>query len=242
MKIPLISISETPSRKGPMKTNGNRNGFSLVEVLVAASILIVIVLMLGMLFQQTGLAWRTGAQRANNYMEVRAFVGTLQRDASAAVDQASVNPQLRALLGGSQQFKAFPLSFYTLSGTGFEEDDPDKTPLRALSYITYSQNGTRTMKTLAADGSVWDYGHSSGVDVKKVFSVSKVAASLEEVKAIYPKDDENRLPLSVRLKISIQPTGESYDIGAESAGPDGKFGDSVSDEYGKDDIRTWVDQ
>jgi hypothetical protein len=33
----------------------------MIEVMVAATILVVIVMMLGMLFQQTSVAWRTGA-------------------------------------------------------------------------------------------------------------------------------------------------------------------------------------
>lgn len=211
----------------------------MVEVLVASSILVIIVLMLGMLFQQTGLAWRTGSQRANNYMEVRALMGSLQRDAAAAVDQWSVNPELRSALSGSdsQKFDGFPLAFFTLGATGFENGDPDATPLRALSYITYSQDGVRTERTLMANNSAYS---PPAVNVKKVFSTSKVVATIDEVEAEYPTGGNNRLPLSVRLKISITPSGKSYEIGAESAGPDGKFGATFSDPNGKDDIRTWV--
>ena len=37
--------------------------------MVAATILVVIVMMLGMLFQQTSVAWRTGLMRSDGYMQ-----------------------------------------------------------------------------------------------------------------------------------------------------------------------------
>jgi type II secretory pathway component PulJ len=58
----------------------------MIEVLVASTILIVLVMLLAMLFQQTSLAWRTGVKRADGYLQIRALVGAIQRDASQAID------------------------------------------------------------------------------------------------------------------------------------------------------------
>jgi Tfp pilus assembly protein PilV len=58
-----------------MNMKRNNSGFSMIEVLVASTIMIMIVMMLGMLFQQSSQAWRTGKQRADTYQQVRALFG-----------------------------------------------------------------------------------------------------------------------------------------------------------------------
>ena len=73
-----------------MKTNVTRSGFSMIEVLVASTILTVIVMMLAMLFQQTSVAWRTGLMRASGFMQLRSYIGAIQRDASAAIDAKNI--------------------------------------------------------------------------------------------------------------------------------------------------------
>ncbi len=220
-----------------MKTNGDRNGFSMIEVLVASAILVIIVLMLGMLFQQSSLAWRTGIQRADSFIQIRSLVGTFQRDASAAVSQKAISPKLRELFGDQQNFSGFPIKFYTLTGTGFEKDDPDGVPLRALSFISYDSSGVRTETTLKADGTKTQ---TRSTNIRKVFSTEKFVAKVENPEPVYLNGQSDPLPLYLRLKLSVQLSGKSYEIGAESAGPDGIFGDSASDPNGKDDIRTWV--
>jgi prepilin-type N-terminal cleavage/methylation domain-containing protein len=84
-------------------------GFTLIELLVAMSLLMVIVLMLSNLFQQSTRAWGTGLRQAEIGLEARAAINIIEHDLSQAV--ASSNP--------GQQFTATPteLTFAMFSRT-----------------------------------------------------------------------------------------------------------------------------
>ena len=216
-------------------TEGNRKraGFSMIEMLVASTILVVIVMLLGMLFQQTSLAWRTGVRRANSFMQVRSLVGSIQRDVSAAIDARTIPEELKSTLGGAaQKFNGWPLQFYTLNVSGFKNNSPGGVPLRALSYITYSQEGKRTETVLCGDGNADDPRNS---DVKKiVVNPIGLTTTLSEVKPEFGDLPTDGLPLFLTFTVDVEIAGKSHDIGAASAGPDKVWGT-------KDDIRTWVE-
>ena len=213
--------------------NRKRAGFSMIEMLVASTILVVIVMLLGMLFQQTSLAWRTGVRRADSFMQVRSLVGSIQHDASAAIDARTVPEELKSTLGGKpQKFDGWPLQFYTLSGSGFKNNNPGGVPLRALSYITYSQEGKRTETVLCGDGNPDDPKAS---DVKKIVAnKTSLATTLNDVRPEFGALPTEGLPLFLTFTVEVEIAGKSYDIGAASAGPDKVWGT-------KDDIRTWVE-
>ena len=213
----------------------------MIEVLVASSILVVIVMMLAMLFQQTSLSWRTGVRRAEAYMQIRAGFGAIQRDASAAIDQRTIAGPLRTKLGGSQQFSGPQLRFYTLTGCGFVDDnnngkiDPgENTPYRALTYVTYNTRGDRTESVLQANGSKEIKDPSNVLDfIDKASSKHKPVTTLSSFDP-EPGPDANGLPLFVKIKAEVSTAGNSLDIGAASAGPDKTWNT-------KDDIKTWVE-
>ena len=213
--------------------NRKRAGFSMIEMLVASTILVVIVMLLGMLFQQTSLAWRTGVRRADSFMQVRSLVGAIQHDASAAIDARTIPEGLKSTLGGAaQKFDGWPLQFYTLTGSGFKNNNPGGVPLRALSYITYSQGGKRTETVLCGDGSADDPKES---DVKKiVVNQTSLNTTLLDVNPVFGGLSTEGLPLFLTFTVEVEVAGKSYDIGAASAGPDKVWGT-------KDDIRTWVE-
>ena len=214
--------------------NKSNAGFSMLEVLVASTILVIIVMMLSMLFQQTGIAWRTGVRRAGIFMQARSLIGALQRDAVKAVDENSIDDRLTALLGGGQDFKADRLSFYTLSGSGFEGDDiVNGVPRRSLSFITYNAEGKRTEIPLLANG-------KPGTPVSSVVTVS-ISGNKNAPQTSPPIFDytyapyNSEFPISMRLKADVTSEGYNLEIGAGSAGPDGAWGT-------KDDIRTWIEK
>jgi type II secretory pathway component PulJ len=211
-----------------MKDKGNRNGFSMIEVLVASSILIVIVMMLAMLFQQTSVAWRTGLIRSRGYAQLRSYVGTIQRDATAAIDARNLPAKLLES-NGKQSFTSGKISFYTLSG---DEND------RSLNYITHDLSGTREHKVLALDGNgKWDTVSSS--DVLKFLSDSNsddpdINPLRFEFKWEKNGSYSDELPLYIKVDAQVTQKGKLYQVGAASAGPDKIWGT-------KDDIRTWVE-
>lgn len=216
------------ARKAMMKDKGNRNGFSMIEVLVASSILIVIVMMLAMLFQQTSVAWRTGLIRSRGYAQLRSYVGTIQRDATAAIDARNLPAKLLES-NGKQSFTSGKISFYTLSG---DENE------RSLNYITHDLSGTREHKVLALDGNgKWDTVSSS--DVLKFLSDSNsddpdINPLRFEFKWEKNGSYSDELPLYIKVDAQVTQKGKLYQVGAASAGPDKIWGT-------KDDIRTWVE-
>jgi prepilin-type N-terminal cleavage/methylation domain-containing protein len=201
-----------------------RAGFSMIEVLVAATILVVIVMMLSMIFQQTSIAWRTGVRRADAFTQVRALIGAVQRDAAKAVDEKCIEETLRS--GGKPQNFNGGLRFFTLSGNGFVNNQA----LRSISYVEYV-GGTRSESFLQGDGTwstpetaqVTDFVEWSGDDTINLenFRIQEVPSGVDG------------LPLSVRFTVSVTSKGYNLEIGAASAGPDGAWDT-------KDDIRTWV--
>ena len=212
----------------------------MIEVLVASTILIVIVMMLAMLFQQTSLSWRTGMRQADAYMQIRSGLGAIQRDAAAAVDERTIPLYYRNKLGGGSQNFNGSLAFYTLSGSGFydgnnnDQFDNVDMPYRALTYVTYNKLGNRTETVLRSDGSQETRQSANVLDfVKKSSGWNKPVTT---IKSFTPESGPSAqdLPLFVNIKLEVETRGNSLDIGAASAGPDKKWGT-------KDDIRTWVE-
>lgn len=207
---------------------GRKNGFSMIEVLVATSILIVIVMMLAMLFQQTSVAWRTGLIRARGYAQLRSYVGAIQRDASAAIDAKNLPLQLLSA-NGKQSFTSGKISFYTLSG------DEDK---RSLNFITHDLSGKREQWVLAFDrDGEWDSVSSS--DVLKFLSEGGADdPDINPLRFEFKWDRSgtyaDELPLYIKVDAQVTQKGKLYQVGAASAGPDKIWGT-------KDDIRTWVE-
>ena len=209
----------------------------MVEVLVASTILIVIVMMMAMLFQQTSDAWRTGLMRANGYMQLRSYIGAIQRDASRAIDAKNLPADILSQ-HGKQAFDSKSMSFYALAG------DMDN---RSLKYITHDTSGRRTESVLSLDGNGrWEPETSS--QILNFLSTGKSSGDDPTISAGNfqyqwsngtERDNsgatvalENRLPLYIRLDAEIVQRGKLYSVGAASAGPDGQWNT-------KDDIKTW---
>ena len=197
----------------------------MIEVLVAATILTVIVMMLGMLFQQTSLAWRTGVKRADAFMQVRSAIGSIQRDASAAVD-ARFLPQ--DLATEQQKFTGSSILFYTLTGTDGN---------RALTKVEYSIGGASCKRTVSvlSEAGKWMDGPSSDVlnFVSRAGAANKPKTTLGSLTAEFGDLPQNGLPLYVMLTADVISRGNAVDIGAASAGPDREWNTD-------DDIRTWT--
>lgn len=66
-----------------MKKN---SGFTLIEVMVATTILLLMTVMMGALFRQATSAWDAGNVQAEGGMIVRGVVGAITRDLATAVD------------------------------------------------------------------------------------------------------------------------------------------------------------
>lgn len=223
----------------------------MIEVMVAATILVVIVMMLGMLFQQTSVAWRTGLMRSDGYMQLRAFIGALQRDASAMIDANQI-PQSLLCNNQKQKFEADEIRFYTMTGTLRTKPNGSLEDFRALNFITYQIGGKRTQRRLEPNGT-WSEEESSNVlsppniganpdkpqVAAKGFSFAFQSGTEYDIAGnVVP--NASRYPLFLTVESDVTQKGRLYDVGAECSGPDKKFGTGPSDAAGKDDIRTWA--
>lgn len=228
----------------------NQSGFSMIEVLVASTIMIMMVMMLGMLFQQSSQAWQTGKQRAKAYQQVRAFFGAIQHDASEAVNTNS----LPRLFSGPSPVPRNPqmfdgsLAFYTLTGTGFE----GSMARRSIMYVTYN-GGTRTVTPYKPNASG---GYTAGSPQTTQFanpdpgSATIAVGTIEAFAFDTAGDTENfdptkhAFPAYVTVQASVTPSAiKSYNVGAASSGADRTMGNpqDARDPRGRDDIKTWSD-
>jgi prepilin-type N-terminal cleavage/methylation domain-containing protein len=82
--VRMRATGETSS--APVPSRLNRSGFSLVEVLIAVTLLLVIVIMISMVFQQASGAWASGSTQAKSESAIRAALGSVERDLLNAVD------------------------------------------------------------------------------------------------------------------------------------------------------------
>lgn len=223
----------------------------MIEVMVAATILVVIVMMLGMLFQQTSVAWRTGLMRSDGYMQLRGFIGAIQRDASAMIDASRIPEGLR-YNREKQEFRSDAIQFYTMTGTLRAKPNGTLEDFRALNFIMYDIDGTRTQRRLEPDGT-WSNeeisnvlapsGASADPDKPQVkassFNIAYQSGTVRDLNgSVIP--DPNRYPLFLTVESEVTQYGRLYDVGAECSGPDRKFGAGPTDAASKDDIRTWV--
>ena len=227
----------------------SRRGFSLIEILVAMAILVVIVLIVGGLFQQTSLAWTLGMQRATEQSNVRAVAGALGRDLASMVDpgnlviypSSSGGDQAGALsegLGGTtkQLVSSSSLSFWALRAPDLFDKDLDAS--RELVFIEYTASGNKVTRTVSAyDSSSTSLstsenqgGSTSEFDLGDgSISFKTVKEEIADFASPYGTD-------TAGVRIMVTPTKPStmidYEIYVGSCGPDGIKGN-------EDDIYPW---
>jgi prepilin-type N-terminal cleavage/methylation domain-containing protein len=101
-------------------------GFTLIELLVAMSLLMVIVLMLSNLFQQSTRSWGIGLRQAEIGLQARAAINLIEQDLSQAV--ASSNYFFSPIAEGST------LEFYMFSRNPTND--------AAIEKVKYSVSGS----------------------------------------------------------------------------------------------------
>ncbi len=119
--LPRENVFHRGLRSSVFRLQSGKRGFTLIELLVAMAILMIIVLMLANLFQQSTRAWSTGLHETTLGVEARAVINMIQRDLSMALPDTDATP---IEVGGSS------VSFYLLN----EEGEPER--------ITYSGGGS----------------------------------------------------------------------------------------------------
>ncbi len=130
-----------------MKSSRKRNrracsGFSLIEVLVATLILLVIVVLASLVFQQMTGAYQTGERKIDSQVVLRNVIGAVTRDLALAVDPAEY-PGLEGIMFIPDEGRT--ISFLALTGMPSADDGADV--VRTLEVITYSYAGRVVTRT-----------------------------------------------------------------------------------------------
>ena len=208
----------------PFVRRSRRSGFTLIEILVATTILLVIVILASLVFQQTTGAYQTGERKVNAQVALRNVVGAMTRDLALAVDS-------RDYWGVNNNFGSGSMSFIALTGSpgrnASGEEGNNYKDYRTARLITYSSNGKRTEKPLicsrgsngkqkwTASGETaesWLYDKDSFTDIKDGSFEMDFAYD-------WPSDDaEAELPERIYIRVELEGSGQTTVVGAGSGG------------------------
>ena len=201
-----------------------RGGFSLVEVLIAVTLLLVIVIMISMVFQQASGAWASGSTQAKSESAIRAALGSVERDLLNAVDARDYpSPAANPSASGAP----------TLSFVAFQHLYNHRNPRlsgRPPCLITYTFAAgvlNRAMKPMKPDGS-WETATNSSINSGMPLT------DLTFTSIPRPSDPAGLgLPLRVDIRAESPRVSKLYTISGRSFGKD-KTDDLVGG--GDDDI------
>ena len=186
----------------------NRKGFSLIEVLVATALLVMVVGMIGFVFRQSSMSWDSGTKRADGISQVRAVLGSIERDLLTAVD--------------AREF-GLKNEFNNLSFVALQDPDSATSDDRVPSKIDYSISGgkvTRTATRLVTSGSSWS---ASGAKTGPSTLLDDDTVKKIDVDAFYADGDDTKgLPRFVTVKADVEVSTEFSGLEVRSFGPNGK--------------------
>jgi prepilin-type N-terminal cleavage/methylation domain-containing protein len=167
---------------GEIRGSGKRSAFTLIELLVAMAILVIIVLIVGMVFQRASVAWETGMRRADMNMTGRALADFMAQEMSQAV------------LGGSNDI-------FSISGSRAEFvviGSAESASRRAARKIVYALDGGG--KKISRTTSLPDGSSSESADMCD----DENGVKLEFVEGPGPVTE---LPRYVDIKVTVSDGG-----------------------------------
>lgn len=195
-----------------------RGGFSLIEILVATTILLVIVILASMVFQQTTGAYQTGERKVNAQVALRNIIGAMTRDLALAVDSDDYP-------GVENRFTDGSMTFVALSGKpGIDAAGNDNADCRTAHLITYSTNGRRSEQALSCKmeggrlkwSTKGDRVEAELFDASSYDGVGSIEVSFDYV---WPENDpDSQLPERVYIRAELESDGSVTTVGAGSGG------------------------
>ncbi len=214
-----------------MRSYRYKQGFSLVEVLVATTILLVIMVLVSMVFQQQSGAFQAGRDRISGQSSLRNVMGIIERDLTLAVD-SSEYPGLP-----DNVFQKEEMGFVTTAGIPNKSyTGEDLTAGTSLQYVTYEIDGNflkrEVFDIVSKDGRYSRQSRKDGGEQKPM-----IINSLEADKLVFDYLPENYststhgfLPDAVRISASVSADGSAAIVSGHCLGPDGR-NDTKDDIY-----------
>lgn len=148
----------------------NSRAFTLVELLVATTILVLLVLLLAGAFETIVDTWESGNARVDNFSKARTILGLLNRDAQSAVlrpdigafvDQTGANPACAfyTRMEGTNGRRLTLVSYFLTTTL------TNSSTIPILERADYSLDYTNTVLTIGTTNSLPDLSKVSAVDV-----------------------------------------------------------------------------
>lgn len=209
--------------------SNSKKGFSLIEVMVATTILMIIVIMVGNIFRHATSAWNTGYSTAEGVSGVRSVLGIFQRELAEAIDGREFEDWETPILVDGNSVKFYRYTDPMQRKMGYPE-------LQLVEYQFSRNEVKRRAKTIGGNGnsSVKDEVlvslYSKAVSVGSNLNVDidfEVGSTTIDPKDLYVNDDVVddfwNVPF-VWVKAKIIKNVSFSGIEARSYGPDGDRG------------------
>jgi hypothetical protein len=195
----------------------------LLEVLVAMTILMLIVLMMATLFHASTTAWTNGLRQTEMSIQARSVISLIQRDVSQAVVDGSAYP-LECI------FEAGRIDVFIPGGI-----DNTNRVFRKVSYVLSGDVISRREWILNTDG-----GSEYGGPLAATGPAADLIGNVDEFIVTVPPGGPytTNLPAWVELELTLSQTAESGSgFKVFSMGRDGQVNPPGSPD--DDDVRTW---
>jgi uncharacterized protein (TIGR02599 family) len=202
-----------------MQHHGRQRGFTLIEILVAMTILAIIILIVSGIFHQSSSAWEAGQRKTELNMEGRAAIDLMADELSRAV----AGPYTNNIVHGTQ------VDFWTFGNATNGE--------RVVRHVWYRFQGDaiqRLCQTINPNAGSYP-SFIAGADwVTLAENVSSLMFTTPDNASF-----RTNLPGWVDIDLSLNKKGRYSLIKAWSSGPDGADDgpNNVSDT--SDDVRSW---
>ena len=229
-----LSTDHWPLTTGHWPLSTVRAGFTLIEILVATTILLVIIILASLVFQQTTGAYQTGERKVGAQVALRNVVGAMTRDVALAVDSCDY-PGV-----SDNNFGSGSMSFVALVGApGRNASGEEGASYRTARIVKYTSDGKRVETPLkyARDrkGNPPKWTAAGETETTTLFDKD----SYDDIKAgsfrmdfdyDWPDDSEAKLPERVYIRVELEEDSRTVAVGAGSGGRRG---------WGSDD-EIWV--
>lgn len=194
-----------------MKFGKGSGGFSLIEILVATTILLVIVILASLVFQQTTGAYDTGERKVNANVALRNIVGAMGRDLTLAVDSDEYEGLPANSWGGGT------IRFVALTGRpGYDATGKENKDCRTPQVITYTvgNNVHRKAQSYKFANGKWSVcGDAAESDIYKATSFKNATINVD-----FTPSDKDPLPENLCIRAELESDGETSAVGVGSGG------------------------
>jgi len=205
---------------------GRRRGFTLMEILVAMTILAIIILIVSGIFQQSSTAWEAGERKTELNMEGRAAIDLMAQELANAV----ADPVLCSNIVYSSIVQGPKITFWTMGLATNGE--------RVVRNVEYEFGGgtiTRLCRNPNPNGNSYPTPFLPGS------TPAILAENVSSLRFTTPGGASFRtnLPTWVDIDLSLSKGGRYSIIKAWSSGLDGVSGGPNDTSDTSDDVRSW---